>query len=70
MEVLDSIPVRLDLEEVLKQLRLGKGSKYRERLDTIKGMALGSVVSDLKDYLTRNYALGQMSKMNPGALED
>ena len=38
-------------------------------LDTIKGMVLGLAVSYLKDYLTRNYALGQISKMNPGSLE-
>lgn len=150
MEVLDSIPVTLDLEPVLTQLHLRKPSKYVERsvqelieiarpiakpkaiyevsyvanrnedslyidgvrftsrvlrvnldkvervfpyvatcgreldeiaipsddlmkhyyLDTIKGMVLGSAISYLKDYLTRNYALGQISKMSPGSLQD
>ena len=32
-------------------------------LDTIKEMALYSARSYLQDYLTRNYALGQMSRM-------
>ena len=35
-------------------------------LDTIKEMALRSARSYLQDYLTRNYALGQMSRMYPG----
>lgn len=41
-------------------------------LDTIKEMALSSARSYLQDYLTRNYALGQMSRMYPGegAAED
>jgi len=39
-------------------------------LDTIKGMVLGSAISYLKDYLTRNYALGQVTHMNPGSLDD
>jgi len=150
MEVLDSIPFRLDLEEVLKQLHLRKESKDVEKnvqelieivrpivkpkalyevsyvdnkngdslyisgvrftsrvlrvnldkvervfpyvvtcgreldeitvpsndfmkyyyLDTIKSLALGSAIRYLIDYLKRNYALGQMSSMNPGSLED
>jgi len=36
-------------------------------LDTIKEMALRSARSYLQDYLTRNYALGQMSRMAPGS---
>ncbi|MCK4419605.1 vitamin B12 dependent methionine synthase [Candidatus Aerophobetes bacterium] len=36
-------------------------------LDTIKEMALGSSIKYLDDYLKRRYALGQMSKMNPGS---
>lgn len=39
-------------------------------LDTIKGMILHSTISQLTDYLTRNYALGQMSEMSPGSLGD
>jgi len=41
-------------------------------LDTIKEMALYSARSYLQDYLTRNYALGQVSRMYPGegAAED
>ncbi len=41
-------------------------------LDTIKEMALHSARSYLHDYLTRNYALGQVSRMYPGegAAED
>ncbi len=39
-------------------------------LDTVKRLVLGSAVSYLKDYLTSNYALGQLSHMNPGSLED
>lgn len=41
-------------------------------LDTIKEMVLSSARSYLQDYLTRNYALGQMSRMYPGegAAED
>jgi len=152
MEVLNSIPFRLDTEEVLKRLRLRKENKEMERivqelldivhpiakpkaiykvsyvdnkngdslyidgvrftsrvlrvnldkvgrvfpyvatcgqeldeiavpandymkyycLDTIKEMALRSARSYLQDYLTRNYALGQMSRMYPGegAAED
>lgn len=152
MEVLNSIPFRLDTKEVLKRLRLRKENKDMERmvqelldivhpiakpkavyrvsyvdnkngdslyidgvkftsrvlrvnldkvgrvfpyvatcgreldeiavpaddymkyycLDTIKEMALSSARSYLQDYLTRNYALGQMSRMYPGegAAED
>ena len=150
MEVLDSIPFRLDVETVLKQLHQDKGNKYigaivqelieivypiakpkavykvsyvenrngdslyidgvrftsrvlrvnldkvervfpyvatcgRELdeiavpsddymkyycLDVIKEMTLRSAISYLTDYLTRNYALGQVSKMHPGSLED
>ena len=152
MEVLNSIPFRLDTKEVLKRLRLRKENKDMERmvqelldivnpiakpkavykvsyvdnkngdslyidgvkftsrvlrvnldkvgrvfpyvatcgreldeiavpaddymkyycLDTIKEMALYSARSYLQDYLTRNYALGQMSRMYPGegAAED
>ena len=150
MEVLDSIPFRLDVETVLKQLHQDKGNKYigaivqelieivypiakpkavykvsyvenrngdslyidgveftsrvlrvnldkvarvfpyvatcgRELdeitvssddymkyycLDVIKEMTLRSAISYLTDYLTRNYALGQMSRMHPGSLED
>jgi len=152
MEVLNSIPFRLDTEEVLKRLHLRKENKDMERivqelldivhpvakpkaiykvsyvdnkngdslyidgvrftsrvlrvnldkvgrvfpymatcgqeldkiavpaddymkyycLDTIKEMALYSARSYLQDYLTRNYALGQMSRMYPGegAAED
>jgi len=150
MEVLDSIPVRLDVEEVLKQLHQGKENKYIERivqelieivrpvakpkaiyevsyvdnknedslyidgvkftsrvlrvnldkvervfpyvvtcgreldeitipsddfmqhywLDVIKETVLRTAISYLTDYLTRNYALGQMSKMHPGSLRD
>jgi len=150
MEVLDSIPFRLDVEAVLKQLHQNKGNKYigaivqelieivrpiakpkaiykvsyvenkneasvyidgvrftsrvlrvnldkvervfpyvvtcgRELdeiavpsddymkyycLDVIKEMTLRSASSYLTDYLTRNYALGQMSRMHPGSLED
>ena len=39
-------------------------------LDVIKEMTLRSAISYLTDYLTRNYALGQMSRMHPGSLED
>lgn len=152
MEVLNSIPFRLDTKEVLKRLRLRKENKDMERmvqelldivhpiakpkavyrvsyvdnkngdslyidgvkftsrvlrvnldkvgrvfpyvatcgreldeiavpaddymkyycLDTIKEMVLSSARSYLQDYLTRNYALGQMSRMYPGegAAED
>ena len=150
MEVLDSIPVRLDLEKVLKQLHLRQISQYVEDtvqelieivrpiakpkaiyevsyiydkneyslyiggvkftsrvlrvnldkverafpyvatcgreldkisvpsddlmknyyLDIIKGMVLRSARSHLEDYLTKNYALGQISRMSPGSLED
>jgi len=150
MEVLDSIPVRLDLEEVLKRLHIRKENEYMGRivqelieivrpiakpkaiyevsyvdnknedslyidgvrftsrvlrvnldkvervfpyvttcgreldeiavpsddymkyycLDTIKEMALRSAISYLTDYLTRNYALGQTSRMSPGSLKD
>jgi len=150
MEVLDSIPVRLELEEVLKQLHQSKGNKYIERivqelieivcpvakpkaiyevsyvdnksedslyidgvrftsrvlrvnldkvervfpyvatcgreldeiavpsddfmkyycLDVIKEVVLRSAIGYLTDYLTRNYALGQVSKMHPGSLRD
>ena len=150
MEVLDRIPVKLDLEEVLKQSHQGKKNKYIERivqelieiarpvanpkaiyevsyvdnknedslyidgvrftsrvlrvnldkvervfpyvatcgreldeitippadfmqhywLDVIKETVLRSAINYLTDYLTRNYALGQMSKMHPGSLGD
>jgi len=150
MEVLSDIPVRLDPEAVLKQLRLRRENKYIEKevqevlglvlpvakpkavykvayvdnrngdsldidgvrftsrvlrvnldqiervfpyvatcgqeleaitvpaddimkaycLDTVKRLVLGSAISYLKDYLTGNYALGQISNMNPGSLED
>ena len=36
-------------------------------LEMIKSIALSSAISYLKDYLTKNYALGQMSTMNPGS---
>jgi hypothetical protein len=36
-------------------------------LDTIKGMVLETSVKYLSNYLKRKYALGQMSKMSPGA---
>jgi len=36
-------------------------------LDTIKEMALGASIKYLDDYLKRRYALGQVSKMNPGS---
>lgn len=39
-------------------------------LDTIKEMVLRSAISHLTDYLTKNYALGQMSRMSPGSLGD
>ncbi len=39
-------------------------------LDVIKDMVLRSSISYLQDCLTRNYALGQVSRMNPGALKD
>ena len=39
-------------------------------LDTIKGMVLGFALNYLQDYLTRNYALGEISHMNPGSLDD
>ena len=39
-------------------------------LDTIKRLLLHSATSYLKDCLTRYYALGQLSHMNPGSLED
>ena len=147
MEVLDSIPFKLDLEVVLKKLSLRKENKYVERsvqelievvrpiakpkaiyevcyvenkeedsleiggitfasrvlrvnldkvervfpyiatcgteldkvavpsddfikyycLDAIKEIALRSALSYLGEYLTRNYALGQMSRISPGA---
>jgi len=150
MEVLNSIPVKLDLEAVLKQLHLRNESEYIEKeareiielvrpvakpkaaykvsyvdnkngdsldidgvsftsrvlrvnldkierifpfvatcgreleaitvpaddfikgycLDITKRLVLGSAVNYLKDYLTRNYALGQLSHMNPGSLDD
>jgi len=150
MEVLNSIPVSLDLKEVLKRLHLRNGIKHIEKeiqelieivrpivkpkviyevsyvdnknedslriggvkftsrvlrvnldkvervfpyvatcgkeldeitvpsddimksycLDTLKRMVLGSAISYLRDYLKRSYALGQMSQMNPGSLED
>ena len=147
MEILDSIPFKLEPEVVLKKLRLRKENKYMERsiqqlieivrpiakpkaiyevsyvdnkdedsleiggikftsrvlrvnldkvervflyiatcgteldevavpsddfikyycLDTIKEIALRSAVSYLGEYLTRNYALGQVSRISPGA---
>jgi len=150
MEILDNIPVKLDLEAVLKQLHLSKENKYITRivqelieivcpvarpkaiykvsyvdnksedslyiegkrftsrilrvnldkvervfpyvatcgreldeiavpsddfmkhycLDTIKEMVLRAALGYLDDYLVRNYALGQMSKMHPGSLGD
>ncbi len=150
MEVLNSIPVRLTLEEVLKKLRLRKENKFIERsaqelieivrpiarpkaiyeisyvdnknedslyingvrftsrvlrvnldkvgrvfpyvvtcgreldeidipshelmkcylLDQIKETVLVLARSYLEDYVTRNYALGQISKMGPGFLKD
>jgi len=39
-------------------------------LDTIKRAILNSARNYLEDYLTKNYALGQLSRMNPGSLED
>jgi len=39
-------------------------------LDAIKDAVLGSARSYLKDYLIRNYALGQISHMSPGSLTD
>ena len=37
-------------------------------LDTIKEMVLRSALNYLRAYLTRSYALGQLSRMNPGSL--
>ena len=37
-------------------------------LDVIKEIVLRSAINYLKTYLTRKYALGQMSRMNPGSL--
>ena len=39
-------------------------------LDTIKRAILNSARNYLEDYLMKNYALGQLSRMNPGSLED
>ena len=39
-------------------------------LDTIKEIVLRSANNYLKDYLKRNYAISQLSSMNPGSLED
>ncbi len=39
-------------------------------LDTIKVMILRMARDYLKDHLTRTYALGQISAMSPGSLED
>jgi len=39
-------------------------------LDAIKEMVLRSSISYLQDYLTRNYALGPVSRMSPGSLKD
>ena len=39
-------------------------------LDAIKEVVLGSAHSYLKNYLTSNYALGQISHMSPGSLAD
>jgi hypothetical protein len=36
--------------------------------DVIKEIVLRSAINYLKTYLTRKYALGQMSRMNPGSL--
>ncbi len=37
-------------------------------LDIIKETSLRSAISYLENYLKRNYALGQLSRMNPGSL--
>jgi hypothetical protein len=39
-------------------------------LDIMKMAAVASAHTYLQDYLAREYALGQMSRMNPGSLED
>ena len=39
-------------------------------LDTIKGMILAMAIGYLSDHIRRKYALGQISHMNPGSLED
>jgi len=39
-------------------------------LDVIKRMVLRAARKHLESYLTRRYALGQMSAMSPGSLED
>lgn len=39
-------------------------------LDTIKGLVLAMAIGYLSEYVQRKYALGQMSHMNPGSLED
>ena len=39
-------------------------------LDTIKEMALRDSIKHLRDHLKKEYALGQISSMNPGSLED
>ena len=39
-------------------------------LDTIKEMVLRSASKYVRDYISRRYALGQVSMMSPGALED
>jgi hypothetical protein len=38
-------------------------------LDVIKAMALRSAISYLENHLKRSYAVGQLSRMNPGSLE-
>jgi hypothetical protein len=38
-------------------------------LDTLKEMALESAIRYLEDYLTKRYALGQISQMEPGSLD-
>jgi len=38
-------------------------------LDAIKTTVLGMAITYLRDYLTRYYALGNISHMNPGSLE-
>jgi len=38
-------------------------------LDVIKEMALRSAISYLENHLKTNYAVGQLSQMNPGSLE-
>jgi hypothetical protein len=149
MEVLDQIPVQLDLDQVLQHLQIGQESKYLKKiqdlieiahlhakpkvlfkvayvdqinetslkiggvqfrsrvlrinlktiervfpyiatcgteldeitvpsqdllqnlcLDTLKRLVLRKATQYLEQYLAREYALGQLSKMNPGSLDD